>query len=136
MNRGHGRVHNARRPAPVCLCAPRGEAPRSPLRPGRRRRHRNGSCAAHTLHFPNVAVVIAQALRRKLEALTKSELCGARDMEVGRAKVAILADIAKVKALSVLLVVVTFGGSALCAFSAWGGLPLPPPRAPEILGGG
>jgi hypothetical protein len=53
-------------------------------------------------------------------------------MEIGRAKVAILADIAKVKALSVLLVVVTFGGSALCGLAAAEALPLPRPRPPQI----
>ena len=53
-------------------------------------------------------------------------------MEIGRAKVAILADIAKVKALSVLLVVVAFGGSALCGLAAAEALPLPRPRPPQI----
>jgi hypothetical protein len=52
-------------------------------------------------------------------------------MEVGRDKVAILADIAKVKALSVLLAVVTFGGSALCGLAAADALPLPRPRPPQ-----
>src|SRR5256886_7584233 len=132
MSRGHGRVHNARAPAPACLCASRGEAPRSPLHPGRRRRHRNGSCAGHTLHFPNVAIVLARVLQRKLEALTRSERCGSSRMELGRDKVAILADIATVKALSALLVLAAFGGSALCGFAAAQVVPLPRPRPPQI----
>ncbi len=39
-------------------------------------------------------------------------------MEIGRDKVAILADIATVKALSALLVLAAFGGSALCGLAA------------------
>ena len=53
-------------------------------------------------------------------------------MELGRDKVAILADIATVKALSALLVLAAFGGSALCGFAAAEVVPLPRPRPPQI----
>ena len=53
-------------------------------------------------------------------------------MELGRDKVAILADIATVKALSALLVLAAFGGSALCGFAAAQVVPLPRPRPPQI----
>ena len=53
-------------------------------------------------------------------------------MGLGRDKVAILADIAMVKALSALLVLAAFAGSTLCGLMAAEAVPLPRPRPPQI----
>jgi hypothetical protein len=53
-------------------------------------------------------------------------------MELGRDKVAILADIAMVKALSALLFLAALVGSALCGLTTAEAVPLPRPRPPQI----